>query len=182
MKLSTVDIKGKKYVQVNERIRAFRSHENYKGFRLVTKVNKLTEEEVIMEAIVYNAEGVEVANGHAHEIKSSSFINKTSFIENCETSAWGRALGNLGIGVDTSIATAEEVSMAIEKQNEIKDPSPQKTATKVLTEEMKTEFLEKRKLCGLEITQATEDWLDNTAKFFDIDKAIKDMNKTLKLK
>jgi ssDNA-binding Zn-finger/Zn-ribbon topoisomerase 1 len=43
-------------------------------------------------------------------------INKTSFVENCETSAWGRALGNLGIGIDDSIASAEEVDMAIKKQ------------------------------------------------------------------
>jgi hypothetical protein len=43
-------------------------------------------------------------------------INKTSYIENCETSAWGRALGNLGYGIQTSIASAEEVEMAIAKQ------------------------------------------------------------------
>ncbi|MCQ2771082.1 MAG: hypothetical protein MJ236_04705, partial [Clostridia bacterium] len=50
------------------------------------------------------------------EKESSSFINKTSFIENCETSAVGRALGFAGIGSKTSIASAEEVRNAINNQ------------------------------------------------------------------
>ena len=62
-----------------------------------------------------------VAQGHAHEEKSSSNINKTSYVENCETSAIGRALGILGIGIDTSVATANEVQDAIDKQQAIVD-------------------------------------------------------------
>ena len=57
------------------------------------------------------------ATGHALEDRRSSFINKTSHIENAETSAVGRALGNLGIGIDNSVASAEEVEMAIALQN-----------------------------------------------------------------
>ena len=57
-----------------------------------------------------------MATGIAYEVMGSSYINKTSFIENCETSAWGRALGNLGIGIDTSIASAFEVNNAIIQQ------------------------------------------------------------------
>jgi len=49
---------------------------------------------------------------------SSSYINKTSHIENCETSAVGRALGFLGIGIDTSIASADEVINAVNNQPE----------------------------------------------------------------
>ena len=60
----------------------------------------------------------------AYEKEGSTFINKTSYIENCETSAWGRALGNLGIGIDTSIASAEEV------QNAVLNQSPKKSAKK----------------------------------------------------
>jgi hypothetical protein len=52
----------------------------------------------------------------AQEDKSSSRINQTSYVENCETSAVGRALGFLGIGIETSIATADEVGMAIAKE------------------------------------------------------------------
>ena len=57
-----------------------------------------------------------MATGLAQEKENSSFINKTSFVENCETSAWGRALGNLGIGIDTAVASAEEVKNAILNQ------------------------------------------------------------------
>ena len=58
-----------------------------------------------------------LATGLAEESKNSTFINKTSYVENAETSAWGRALGNLGIGLDTSVASADEVSNAIANQN-----------------------------------------------------------------
>jgi len=60
-----------------------------------------------------------LAVGHAYEKEGSTFINKTSYIENCETSAVGRALGMLGIGIDTSIATAEEVNIAIINQDPV---------------------------------------------------------------
>ena len=54
--------------------------------------------------------------GIAYEKEGASFINKTSALENCETSSVGRALGFLNIGIDTSIATAEEVGNAIHQQ------------------------------------------------------------------
>ena len=58
--------------------------------------------------------------GTAYEKEGSSFINKTSYIENCETSAVGRALGMAGFGIDTSVASFEEVSNAIQQQEEDK--------------------------------------------------------------
>ena len=70
-----------------------------------------------MKATISDENGVVLATGHAQEKESSSFINKTSFIENCETSVVGRALGMCGIGVDVSIASAEEVQNAINNQN-----------------------------------------------------------------
>jgi len=62
---------------------------------------------VLMQAVVKDESGRTIATGHALEKKDSTFINQTSYIENCETSAVGRALGILGIGVDTAIASAE---------------------------------------------------------------------------
>ena len=62
--------------------------------------------------------------------KNSSFINKTSFIENCETSAWGRCLGNLGIGIDSSVATYEEVSNALNNQNKVEKAIKEKFKAK----------------------------------------------------
>lgn len=109
-------IKGKSYVLVNERIIAFRKVADYKGYRLQTELLHLDENACVVRASILNTEGVVVAQGMAQEDRTSSMINKTSYVENCETSAVGRALGFLGIGVDDSIATAEEVDMAVAKQ------------------------------------------------------------------
>ena len=115
-KLKTVDIKGKAYVEVNERIRHFRSSEQYKGYQLVSEITSLEGGVCIIKATILNDQCVVVATGHAYEKENAGFINKTSYIENCETSAWGRALGNLGIGITTSIASSEEVGNAILQQ------------------------------------------------------------------
>ena len=112
--LATVKIKGKDYVMVNERIKAFRN--NFKGFSLETEIIDITSESCTMRAVVRDETGRIIATGTAQEWKQSSNINSTSYVENCETSAWGRALGNLGIGVDTSICSAEELSFALTNQ------------------------------------------------------------------
>lgn len=113
-KLKTVDIKGKNYVLVNDRLKYFR--ENFPGYSLVSEITHISETGVIIKATIVDANGITVATGHAHEKPDSSFINKTSFIENCETSAWGRALANYGIGIDDSVASADEVANAIKNQ------------------------------------------------------------------
>jgi hypothetical protein len=60
--------------------------------------------------MIRDADGRIRATGHAHEDRTSSMINKTSYVENCETSCpFGRALAALGIGIETSIASANEV-------------------------------------------------------------------------
>ena len=74
-----------------------------------------------------------VAQGHAHEEKGSSNINKTSYVENCETSAVGRALAILGIGIDTSIASANEVQDAIAKQETSTDVPTENIMDKAVT-------------------------------------------------
>ena len=112
--MKTINIHGKKYVEVNERIIYFRKH--YKNWTLSTEFVELTENKCVMKAEVKNEDGRVIADGIAEEIKGSSHINKTSFIENCQTSAWGRALGNLGIGIDTSVASADEVNLAISQK------------------------------------------------------------------
>ena len=113
--MKTVNIKGKNYVMVNERIKYFR--ENFKDWSLESELISLNDDACVIKAIVKDENGRIVATGFAQENRESSMINKTSFVENCETSAWGRALGNLGIGIDDSIASAEEVDMAIKKQD-----------------------------------------------------------------
>ena len=119
MKLKTIDIKGKEYVLVNERIKAF--WELHPCGRIITELKEWIDGFCIIRAEVYlNKEDERpAATGLAYERESSSFINKTSYIENCETSAVGRALGILGIGIDTSVASAEELEIAIENQKKI---------------------------------------------------------------
>lgn len=112
--MKTINIKGKPYVMVNERIKEFR--EKYKGWALVSELVSCDDNSCIIKATVLDENGVVKATGFAQEDRSSSIINKTSYVENCETSAWGRALANLGIGIDESIASAEEVNIAIAKQ------------------------------------------------------------------
>jgi len=113
-KLKTIKIKGKDYVEVNERLKYFRN--NYPGFSLTSEVIEKTPDSILILTTIRNDSGVAVSTGLAEEIKGSTFINKTSYVENCETSSWGRALGNLGIGLDTSVASAEEVQNAIANQ------------------------------------------------------------------
>ena len=93
--MKTVNIKGKNYVEVNERLKYFREH--FKGYSLLSEIVELTDERIVIKARILSPDLIEVANGLAYELAGSSFINKTSYIENCETSAWGRALANFGI-------------------------------------------------------------------------------------
>jgi hypothetical protein len=119
--MKSINIKGKNYIMVNERIKFFR--EKYENWSLTSEIVNLTEDSCIIKATITDESGVVKATGFAQEDRTSSMINKTSFVENCETSAWGRALGNLGIGIDDSIASAEEVDMAIKKQELQNDSS-----------------------------------------------------------
>lgn len=126
-RLGTMDIKGKAYVLVNERVKAFR--ELYPEGSIQTQLVSDENGVCTIKASVMIGDLV-LATGYAQEKESSSYINKTSYIENCETSAVGRALGFLGIGIDTSIASAEEVDTAIRNQGGL-PAHMQKTLAKV---------------------------------------------------
>lgn len=90
-----IEIKGKNYVCVPARIAAFR--QLCPDGSITTEIIKLEDGVVTMKSSVCDETGKLLATGYAQEKESSSFINKTSFIENCETSAVGRALGMLGM-------------------------------------------------------------------------------------
>lgn len=114
-KMKTVNIKGKEYVEVNERVKYF--VKEYVGWSIETEMLSNENGICIFKAVIRDESGIIRATGHAYEKEDSSFINKTSYIENCETSAVGRALGFLGIGIDTSIASSDEVNNAIKNQS-----------------------------------------------------------------
>ncbi len=121
--IKTTDIKGKDYAEVNQRIKAFRMV--YPNGTIETEMLKNENGVCIFKAVVSNEKGDIIATGTAYEKENSTFINKTSYIENCETSAVGRALGMAGFGIDTSVASYEEVQNAMANQD--------KKETKVIT-------------------------------------------------
>lgn len=116
--ITTTNIKGKEYAEVNQRIKAFRAvfPDGFIETYLISDENGTA----VFKAEVgfFDETGFKrvLGTGTAYEKESGSFINKTSYIENCETSAVGRALGMAGFGIDTSIASAEEVGNAILNQ------------------------------------------------------------------
>lgn len=157
-RLTSVEIKGKMYNTVNQRILAFR--ELFENGSIETEIISLSDGICTFKAVVRDDNGRIISTGYAQEKESSSFINKTSYIENCETSAVGRALGFIGIGATESIASAEEVLNAISNQNKKKEEcaarenNPAKTkcrrCKKNITDEETTYSTERFKmpLCG----------------------------------
>ena len=114
--MEKIQIQGKDYITVNQRVIEFRKQ--YPTGSIITEIISNENDIVVMKAQVIN-DGQLLATGHAYEKNGSSFINKTSYIENCETSAIGRALGIFGIGIDTSMASYEEVANAKLQQKDM---------------------------------------------------------------
>lgn len=116
-KPKTMNIKGKDYITVAERVKQFYKACEAQGVEgsIETFLLEHTEKSCIFQAKVY-INGKLASTGYATEDQDSSYINKTSFLENCETSAVGRALGFAGVGVDEDIASAEEVVGASAKE------------------------------------------------------------------
>lgn len=123
--IKTTEIKGKAYAEVNQRIKAFRMvyPEGYIKTFVLSNENGVCVIRAEVGTYILVDDGRMTVNhelllgtGTAYENESSSFINKTSYIENCETSAVGRALGMAGFGIDISVASAEEVTNAIANQ------------------------------------------------------------------
>lgn len=106
------------YVQVNERIEKF--YEKYPDGSIQTEIISNQNGEIIFKAYAFrDREDTRPATGHAMEREGSTYINKTSHIENCETSAVGRALAMLGFEIKKSVASREEVANAKIQQEEL---------------------------------------------------------------
>ena len=131
--ISYTDVRGKNYAEVAQRVQAFRKI--IPGGFIVPEIINIDNGIVYMkaEAGYYAEDGsrIVLAVGHAFERQDASKINNTSYIENCETSAVGRALGFIGLGSEKSIASAEEVDNAIKTQEAIESgelPPPPRPA------------------------------------------------------
>ena len=124
--LNATEVQGKPYIEVNQRIKAFRMV--YPTGTIYTEIVSNENGVCVFTATVgyYTDDGdfVPLGTGTAYEKENSTFINKTSYIENCETSAVGRALGMCGFGIDTSVSSADEVQNKINNQGEPKQDTP----------------------------------------------------------
>jgi hypothetical protein len=146
--MEAIKIKGKDYIQVHERVAEFRRNAHYANQTIETEIveknyseltgdivkkekvvgKKTTKvlDSIIIKCVIRNKDGNIISTGYAQEEKTTSFVNETSFVENCETSAVGRALGFLGIGIKDSIASADELVVAISKQKKTTKPTRKK--------------------------------------------------------
>lgn len=104
--IKKTDIKGKKYAEVSERVLAFRKL-NPNG-RIITEIIDKTENDVTMKSTIFDENEKELATGFASEVKKG-LVNSISMLENCETSAIGRALGFCGFGIDGGIASGQDM-------------------------------------------------------------------------
>ena len=136
----TVNIHGKDYRTVAERLNEFWSDKKHEGWAIITDIISDDGDYIVIKTSVINADGRVIATGHAQEKYGSTNINKTSAVENCETSSIGRGLATYGLA-GTEFASADEVATAIKQQSD--------------GVEYKTEMTEKQKnwLSKLAVTQ-----------------------------
>ena len=106
-KVKTINIRGSQYATVAARLQAFR--EDHPEWPILTEITYRDPEEVVIRCEIKNTDGTTVATGMAHEVRQSTGVNSTSYVENCETSAIGRALAVLGYGIDGEIASYDEM-------------------------------------------------------------------------
>ena len=111
-----IEIHGREYHTVAKRVADFRDRYTIDaGWQIRTIIHESTVDWVVIRAEIINPNGHIVGTGHAEEVRGSTNINKTSALENCETSAIGRALASAGFG-GTEFASADEVQQALAEQ------------------------------------------------------------------
>jgi hypothetical protein len=114
-----VRIGNKEYKTVALRVGEFR--EAHPDWTIETELVSLDEKTVVMRALIKADTGRLISTGYAEESRTSSQINKTSALENCETSAVGRALAFFGLA-GSEIASADEVAAAIGARASVPTP------------------------------------------------------------
>lgn len=111
--IASMKVGNGNYAKVSERVKAYRKV--YPTGTIETEIENITEEEVRIKAVVTDENNKIIATGRATEEKKAKgkmTINLTDMIENCETSAVGRALGFAGFGIDQEIASGEDMLKA----------------------------------------------------------------------
>ena len=109
-----VKIHGKDYTTCAERLATFHKRFKDQTKSIITEIIQFKDGIVVVKAVIKIGE--DVFCGHAYEDIGSSPINTTSALENCETSAIGRALASAGY-LGSEFASADELVTALNKQN-----------------------------------------------------------------
>lgn len=135
IELKGVNIHSKEYKSVNIRIKVFR--EFFPNYSLTSDILLYSDNACRVKASVISPAHRVMATGHAEEDKNTNHINKTSMLENCETSAWGRALANFGLQGD-ELASANEVERALAKEKLLKEKESEERIKKNFDENGKT--------------------------------------------
>ena len=112
-KVPKINIKGKEYATVASRVEIFRKH--FPLYSITTELIVDDEQRVVMKAEIKDENNRILADGYSEEIRGEGLINTTSAIENCQTSAIGRALAAFGL-IGGEYASSFEVENAISKQ------------------------------------------------------------------
>lgn len=110
-----INIKGKMYTQVSTRMEVFRQF--FPDHALITDMLPESGALVRVKATICTPDGQPIATGLAEEDRGFGNINKTSALENCETSAIGRALANFGLH-GGEYASANEMDVALKQQSQ----------------------------------------------------------------
>ena len=137
LKEKAIDIKGKKYVLVSDRVLYF--NENYPNWSIQTTRESVGDMEIVKAFVVPDIEKPNrMFTWYSQAKRGDWFINKTSALENAETSAVGRALAMMGIWVIDSIASVDEINKAENAAKTTKKPTYQSRFQKAISN---TEFM-----------------------------------------
>lgn len=142
--IKKIDFKGKPYAIVSERVKAFRTMcpNGTIKTEIVNIANAGEKNEVVTIRCIIEDDGKVIATGMAQETKGAGYVNGTSHIENCETSAVGRALGFVGLGAD-NISSADELANALAQQNKMQEVKPGQDLSKEYATDAQIEKIKK---------------------------------------
>ena len=155
-KTDGVNLKGKSYTEVAKRIEVFRKHF---GFRYGFTEEIIVDDgkRVVIKAKIYDREHPDtpISEGHAEEIRGSSLVNKTSAIENCSTSALGRAIAFCGLH-GGQMASINEIEKAQNNEKNIDENKPKEEKKLTLDETIKKTEQDRKDIADGKYTPVTE--------------------------
>ena len=163
-----VDIKGKAYTTVATRVEIFRKHFGYK-YGIQTEIVQFSSkpgDSIVMKANIVDKEGFVIGSGTAVEIIGDGFINKTSTLENCESSCIGRALCSLSLH-GGEYASVNEIEIAEGKEKKIND-QPKFDWNKWVDDQIQ----KVNQLNSSGLTRWTADEQDNLVQLSKVDKGL----------